>query len=330
MTTDTRNTILAYITQHGKARVHDLVIALGLSNVAVHKQIKKLLERGEIEKIGTSPLVFYRIAVGSVCEPQEIVGSEVKNVINDTYLYISPRGELVEGWNGFAKWADGIGQRDAIVSLAKEYCTTRTRADLERQDGGLIDATKKFGSMFSHMNIDRVYYQDFYALPKFGKTKLGQYVLYAKQSQNRKEIVKLAYSAKPLVEALVSQFKIDAVGFIPPTIPRKVQFLKEFERGLSLPLPRVSLVKAYPGKLLVAQKTLSTLAERVTNARDTIFVKNPNTRFNNILLIDDAVGSGATMNEVALKLKESGMITGSIIGFGLVGSFKGFDVIREV
>jgi len=48
-----------------------------------------------------------------------------------------------------------------------------------------------------------------------------------------------------------------------------------------------------------------------------------------ILLIDDAIGSGSTMHETAAKLKQL-RPDAEIIGLALVGSFKGFDVIREV
>jgi predicted amidophosphoribosyltransferase len=51
--------------------------------------------------------------------------------------------------------------------------------------------------------------------------------------------------------------------------------------------------------------------------------------YNRILLIDDAVGSGATLNETAAQIKEKG-IAKEVIGFSITGSFKGFDVISEV
>ncbi len=47
------------------------------------------------------------------------------------------------------------------------------------------------------------------------------------------------------------------------------------------------------------------------------------------MIVDDAIGSGASMNEVAKKLKiEIGVE--KVIGFCLIGSYKGFDVIREI
>ena len=50
---------------------------------------------------------------------------------------------------------------------------------------------------------------------------------------------------------------------------------------------------------------------------------------NKILLIDDAVGSGATINQIAKKIKNKNAAV-SIIGLAIVGSFKGFDVITDV
>jgi predicted amidophosphoribosyltransferase len=50
--------------------------------------------------------------------------------------------------------------------------------------------------------------------------------------------------------------------------------------------------------------------------------------YQTVLIIDDAVGSGATINEIAQKLKARG--AKKVIGFAIVGSYKGFEVIKEV
>ena len=50
----------------------------------------------------------------------------------------------------------------------------------------------------------------------------------------------------------------------------------------------------------------------------------------NVLIIDDAVGSGATLNEVAKKIKKISSKDIKVVGYSVVGSFKGFDVISEV
>ena len=50
----------------------------------------------------------------------------------------------------------------------------------------------------------------------------------------------------------------------------------------------------------------------------------------NILIIDDAVGSGATLHETAKKIRQKNICSGSVIGLAITGSAKGFDVISEV
>ena len=82
-------------------------------------------------------------------------------------------------------------------------------------------------------------------------------------------------------------------------------------------------------EIIVPQKTLSKLEDRVENAKKTIIVGDKK-GYRNVLLIDDAVGSGATMNETAKQVRNKQLVTGDIIGLAITGSFKGFDVISEV
>ena len=61
-----------------------------------------------------------------------------------------------------------------------------------------------------------------------------------------------------------------------------------------------------PGDIPIPQKTLASLNERVINARDTIYLKsNKEFSYENILLIDDVIGSGASFHETAKKLKNA-------------------------
>lgn len=98
---------------------------------------------------------------------------------------------------------------------------------------------------------------------------------------------------------------------------------------LNVPLPEIKLVKAYKGDVRVPQKSLRSLKERVLNAESTIYIKDVAPTFKRTLLIDDAVGSGSTLNETAKKLKEQG-VSREVIGYAIVGSYKGFEVINEV
>ena len=63
MRTDTAQKIIEYVKFHQKVRVHDLVREFGLSHVAIHKQLKRLVDTRIISKIGKSPLVYYVINI---------------------------------------------------------------------------------------------------------------------------------------------------------------------------------------------------------------------------------------------------------------------------
>ena len=75
-------------------------------------------------------------------------------------------------------------------------------------------------------------------------------------------------------------------------------------------------------------KALSKIFERVTNARKTFYVPEQ-VSYERILIIDDAIGSGATINEIAIKIRDKG-IAKKIIGLAITGSYKGFEVISEL
>jgi predicted amidophosphoribosyltransferase len=133
---------------------------------------------------------------------------------------------------------------------------------------------------------------------------------------------------KERIKNIIDKCNVDGIAFIPPTVKREVQLMKEIENNLNLPYRKLILTKVKTD-VIVPQKTLNKLEDRIENAARSIFVQDKNT-YENILIIDDAVGSGATLNEVAKKIRNSGICKGKIIGLAITGSFKGFDVISEV
>ena len=193
---------------------------------------------------------------------------------------------------------------------------------------GFLDGLPKMKSTFKKVFLDKVFYFDFYSLERFGKTRLGHLLLYAKQSQSRSMIKEVAEMIRPRLKQLILRENIDAIGFVPPSVKREVQLMKELEKYLNLDLPVIKLTKV-KAAIIVPQKTLSRLDDRVENASKTIIVEEKR-RFKNILLIDDAVGSGATLNEVARSIRNREICEKKLVGIAIVGSFKGFDIINEV
>ena len=103
--------------------------------------------------------------------------------------------------------------------------------------------------------------------------------------------------------------------------------MDEFRKKMHANLPILSISKLKT-PIIVPQKTLSKLAHRIENAAHTIVVEDTR-KFKTILLIDYAVGSGATLNETGRQMKEKKLCK-RIIGLAVTGSVKGFDVISEV
>ncbi len=332
MVTDTANRILAYIRTNKQAKVVDIVRDIGITNSAVHRQLKKLLGFGEIMKVGKPPVVFYILKNKNDLQSQQLSG-EIEEFINNNYIYVSPTGEFLQGVEGFVRWVRAVNQDKFFSPLAKEYVKIRTETNIFFTPEGWVDATEvKEAATFGDKAVNKLLYQDFYSIEKFGKTKLGQMVLYAKVSQNIQIIESIVEKIKPTIDRIIKVYDIDEVAYIPPSVKRKIQLMTELHTRLKIHLPEISLVKAYAGDVIVSQKSLSKFHERVENAKHTIFVDVNKSVASpkNVLMIDDAVGSGATMHETAMKIKELIKPKGRIIGFAIVGSMKGFEVIREI
>lgn len=62
MKTETASKILDFIRKKGKSRPYELVRFLGISQVALHKQLRGLVEKGLLVKHGTSPRVYYDLS----------------------------------------------------------------------------------------------------------------------------------------------------------------------------------------------------------------------------------------------------------------------------
>ena len=325
MKTTTTDEILAYIKGKGPVTPRELYDHFSISSRAIFKQLKKLIEKGVLEKIGTPPKVYYQLVVNIANEADLNISKSTQELIDSEFLEITPMGEIMSGTKGFQYWCK---KRNLDPSMAAvDFVNTFKKYGAYRKNQ-LIDGMYKMRDTFKDVFPDQVFYLDFYSIERFGKTKLGKMLLYAKQSQNKEFIRILVNDVKPKIEMLIKLYKIDAVCFVPPTVKREVQFMNELKRHLSLNLPTISIYKVKT-QVVVPQKTLNKLEDRIENASRTIIVDDKKS-FRNILLIDDAVGSGASMNETARQLKNKGVAIKKVIAVAITGSFKGFDVISEV
>lgn len=321
----TSEKIIEYIKKNGRATGSELADYLDLSDRAVRKQLSSMFEKDILDKIGKPPKVFYLIKKKEEKVSGAVIDKKIKKIIDDNILTISPVGERRDGFTAFVHWC--VNNDYDISKTADEYVKTINKYNRYKKND-LINGISKLNNTFKKVvYLDKLFYLDFYSIERFGKTKLGQMLLYGKQSGNKKLIKEIIKDTKPLIEKVIKDNKIDAVGFIPWTMKRDVQFMRELEKGLGLSIKNISIEKVKT-EIIVPQKTLRKLKDREENARKTIIVSEMG-KYNNILLIDDAVGSGATLNETAKQIKER-KTAKKVIGLSLTGSFKGFDVISEV
>ncbi|MES2797886.1 MAG: hypothetical protein V4683_18110 [Bacteroidota bacterium] len=313
----------------GDLSVKELSDLLDASKQGIHVAINQLLESETIIKFGRTPKTIYRLtpAKAEVVDIQIDISKETEEVLAKHFLVITEIGRMLEGLEGFVHWCT---QRQLpIKKTIDEFVKTLAKYEIYYNEIGIINGKEKLVNTkgYNAIYLDNVLYLDFYAIERFGKTRLGTLLHFAKQGQNKFLMKILLKELKPKLEALLKNNKFDAVGFVPPTIRRELQLMKYLETHLKINLPKIN-IKKISGIIPIPQKSLSKLDERINNAENT-FAVTETVRYKHILLIDDAVGSGSTLNQIAGKIKLKG-IANKITGLAIVGSFKGFDVVTDV
>ncbi|MBT4762762.1 MAG: winged helix-turn-helix transcriptional regulator [Bdellovibrionaceae bacterium] len=329
MKTETESQLLDIIYKTGPLRPVDIAKSLDISLQMVHRHLKKLLQQNKIKRLGSPPKVYYQYLKPIVLPDTTKLEPKVITYIEENYLILTPSGERLFGIKGFLWWSKKTNQLN-LGKLALEYMNAHQHFQNEYNNKlGSIDATFKIHNTFKKSYLNKLFYYEFYSLPKFGKTKSGQLVYLGKSGQNISAIKQLVEKSKDTINKTIKHYRIDAVAFAPHSIPRKIQFLDVFKKKLGLNLPLLLLDKIFVEDFPVSQKSLSKLNDRIENAESTIFPNRKTSSFNNILVIDDAVGSGATLNIIAKKLKLLNP-KAKVYGFALTGSLKGFEVINEI
>ena len=326
MKTETSKKIVSYLQAQGMASPSELARHLNISTQAVHRQIRQLLKELSIQKLGAPPTTLYKIAervesFGSLPPPHA-------EMIAANFSFLSPTGSYLTGVAAFQSWLTTKNLTADYKSLGTAYFKL-WNSIYGHSKGRPIDTLSRIESILSELALDSAYISDFYALPQFGKTHLGNLVHILKTSFKQKFLEQLTLEVADDIQKCIELFKIDAVIFYPHSIARKYQFLPSLQRKLGLNLPTIKVRKIFYDNIPVAQKSLSKIQERIENARKTIFIEPFSFKPKNVLIIDDAIGSGASVNELAKILKTKFHVK-SCHAYAIVGSYKGFDVISAV
>lgn len=316
--------VLAVISKFGPIRPLDLSKKLDLSVKNTYKHLKRLLDEDIIIKSGRTPKVYY-----SVVNKKQVIAvdnSLTDFLVEQNYIYVSQSGEVIRGISGLAAWCQ---KNNFDLKKEKELLAKRIQKTDNIRQNGVISARYKLLENKQKIYLDHLYYGDFYTIDHFEKTKLGQLVYLGKGSQNKEFIKETSINIKSQLLNIMERHQIKMIGFIPPTVERKTQFMTYLKRFLEINLPEIKIEKI-ESQVKVAQKTLLKFEDRLLNAKETLAV-DPNQKIlGNVLLIDDAVGSGSTLNQSAGKIRNITDKKIKIIGYSVVGSAKGFEVISEV
>ena len=309
--------------------VNDIVQELSISNQYVHRILNQLVDNNSIDRIGLPPKTIYRkneIQTNAAFS-KVAIAKDKENFLNENFILITEIGQLLEGLPAFENWCNK--RKLPLEKTIDEFILTKDKYNNYLDNNGLISGLDKLKNTKGYETIflDELLYLDFYAIERFGKTRLGTILHYAKQGQNKMLMKILIQEIKQKIDVIILAYDIDAVAFVPPTIKRETQLMKFLANGLKINLPVIEIMKI-GGIIPVPQKSLNKIEERINNAENTFVIKG-NVSYKNVLLIDDAVGSGSTLNQISGKIKRKELAK-NIIGLAIVGSFKGFDVITDV
>ena len=323
--------ILKLFKNSNELTIKEIVDKTGASKQMVHIAMKQLLDTNKVQKLGRTPKTIYRwLDTPPLMQEDKAdyhIHDKEQEILEKDWMVVTESGELLVGMEAFAHWC--MQRKLPVKKTLDEYMKTKQKYQhLYNADGNINGMEKlKATTGYTYIWLDELYYLDFYAIERFGKTKLGNVLHYAKQGQNKYLMKMMMDMIRQRIIHLIKQQKADAIGFIPPTIRREVQLMKFMQTQLDISLPIVD-IKKISGLIPVPQKSLSKLEERIRNA-DNTFAITDTRKFKHVVLIDDAVGSGATLNQVAGKLKAK-KVAAKITGLAVVGSLKGFDVITDV
>ena len=308
---------------------------LQISSQSASYHLKNLLEQNKVIKEGRHPNIFYHInsEYKDIARETPTLTGEA---LTDDFGFLDPVGNYLEGEIAFNSWQKfqykgNLPKEDLINKFALE------RSQIPRDKNGLIHANKTIDTNFENQRaITNLYLLDIYSLPIFGRSKLALLGFQAKQSKNKLLANKLFDNIIPKIRELINQNDYDYIAFIPPSIKREFQLIYALEREINPGKPKIKIIKYFSSGNSVQQKSLKTLLERKTNAQKTFRIASrddfkTNKKALTCLLIDDFVGSGASLNIVATKIKSVYPDIKIIDAVAIAGNIaKDFPVIKEM
>lgn len=326
----TLNELIEFLNNQPGSRPKVIAESLGVSR----QYVQKLLANNKdiFNVTGSGPNRFYRNADKDNHQNQHTnYNHSIKleneldtELINKHFYSLTPLGEELIGIEGFNKWC--IARNYNIRKKQEEYLSILHKY-YPKEFKSPINFSSKLQNTFDDFSLNKVWAVDYYNFEIFGKTKLGTQVMIAKQTGDERTTQILINKISSSLDHIIKSYHIEAIAFVSPTIQRQSQLMSKLENSVALNIPRIKVHKV-GARILIAQKTLKSLEDRVLNAAQTFIIESSD-HYKNVLIIDDALGSGATLNEIAKQIKQK-KVAIDCYGLVLVSSPSGYEVINEV
>lgn len=321
----------------------------------------RLVEKKPIENFLSSPnnqklFKAYQEIKGNL---EGLFSKEKLLYLDSRFSYIDESYQIQEGAQGFLqrffeknhnsisnflkskrRKKDNRTAKHLIESEIKRYFDQRMTIDqhLFRQDLNVYSLKHRLESIYENIEggsyLNEVFISDFDSFHPYGKTKLGNLVFLSKVASQHSDayINEITRLIRNDILAIIRAFSVKNVVWLPHTINRKIQLIDSLQVKISLTSSanhNIKEIKASKRQdiVLIPQKSISSLDERLTNADMTLTVDSSHLlnvdMKSSILVIDDSIGSGASIRAISHKLRQQRFKNARIIGYAITGSMKG-------
>jgi hypothetical protein len=313
--------VFSHLEECNELTVKELVLKTGASKQLVHRALHQFTEGKLIQKIGRTPKTSYRLLDQSkstkILTIPELNEDDLR-FLEEHCLLVDETGKLLRGPEAFTWFCNenDLGFDETLAEFKVEIQSQQKLHDRK----GKIKATDSFlnYSKFGSIWLDNLFYFDFDRTETFGRTPLATLIYYSKMGQSSFLMNVLIEEIKDKVLQFLSDQQADAVAFVPPTLGREIQLMKFLKANLNISLPHIP-IKKINGLVPQPQYSILQLDNKIKNADNTYMLAETR-HFKHVILFDDHTDSGATLNQLAGKLKLKG-IAAEVSGLAIVGSY---------
>ncbi len=316
--------ILALLSQHHSLRPIELHKITNISRQRIHSQLKSLLLSDQIIRRGKSPLTYYSLKTEAQQSSEQILQltDTQRETLNQDFLIIKRQGTQVTGQRAVCDYAQehNVDPQEVAEKFVKARQTQKKLSTLH--DGSTADQLIQLEEK-KHVIpglIERYQCADYAEIDGFGKTAIAKKVHAAKASKNAVLQMEIFRQTERQIHDMITEYGIEAVAFVPGATDVGKTFMKQWQQTLDLPLPHINLVRVAQDTN-VPQGAISLQRDREDYTSYTM-VPGDHRRFRHVLLLDDSVISGTTINQAAQSLlKEE--VTERVSAFTLLFARKG-------